>query len=324
MYKSNPNLTVGICYYYQLVGLQLTILGSSGAMPAYGRFPSSQYLFIENHHFLIDCGEGTQMQLKRYSIPVHKIDRIFISHLHGDHYLGLTGLLFSMHLQKRTNDLHIYSQPGLDEIITLQLKHSRSSLNYKVVFHPILKEKSTCLFEDDKVSVTTIPLMHKISCTGFLFAEKEKPRRINKAVLPDGILLEHIAQLKSGKDVLNSDGSVLYQNKAYTLPPKHAYSYAYCSDTMYREQIVEQITGIDLLYHEATFMTEHEDKAAITLHSTAQQAALIARKANVKQLLMGHFSARYKELDLLLAGATAEFQNSRLATEGETIDLADL
>lgn len=279
---------------------------------------------MDNHHFLIDCGEGTQMQLKRYSIPAHKIDRIFISHLHGDHYLGITGLLFSMHLQNRTNDLHLYSQPGLDEIITLQLKYSRSSLNYKVIFHPILNTASTCLFEDDKVSVFTIPLTHKVPTTGFLFAEKEKPRRINKDVLPEKILLEHIAQLKQGRDVLSPDGSVLYRNEAYTLPPKHSYSYAYCSDTLYNEKIVAQITGVDLLYHEATFMNEHNDKAAITLHSTAQQAARIARKANVKQLLLGHFSARYKELDLLLAEATAEFQNCRLANEGETIDLADL
>lgn len=304
--------------------MQLTILGSSGAMPAYGRFPSSQYLSIENHHFLIDCGEGTQMQLKRYSIPAHKIDRLFISHLHGDHYLGITGLLFSMHLQKRTNDLHLYSQPGLDEIITLQLKYSKSSLNYKLIFHAIPGQESVCLFEDDKVSVTTIPLTHKIPCTGFLFVEKEKPRRINKAVLPEGILLQHIAQLKLGHDVLNPDGSVLYKNEAYTLPPNHSYSYAYCSDTLYNEKIVEQITGIDLLYHEATFMTEHGDKAALTLHSTAQQAALIAKKAKVKQLLLGHFSARYKELDSLLAEASAEFQNCRLANEGETIDLATL
>lgn len=293
-------------------------------MPAYGRFPSSQYLFIENHHFLIDCGEGTQMQIKRYSIPAHKIDRIFISHLHGDHYLGITGLLFSMHLQKRTNDLHIYSQPGLDEIITLQLKYSKSSLNYKIIFHPILETTSTCLFEDEKLSVFTIPLTHKVPTTGFLFIEKTKPRRINKAVLPEGILLEHIAQLKQGHDVLNPDGSVLYKNEAYTLPPKHSYSYAYCSDTLYDEKIVAQITGVDLLYHEATFMTEHSDKAAITLHSTAQQAALIARDANVKQLLLGHFSARYKELDPLLAEAATVFNNCRLANEGETIDLADL
>lgn len=293
-------------------------------MPAYGRFPSSQYLSIENHHFLIDCGEGTQMQIKRYSIPAHKIDRIFISHLHGDHYLGITGLLFSMHLQKRTNDLHLYSQPGLDEIITLQLKHARSSLNYKVIFHRIPETASTCLFEDEKLSVFTIPLTHKVPTTGFLFIEKAKPRRINKAVLPEGILLEHIAQLKQGRDVLNPDGSVLYKNEAYTLSPKHSYSYAYCSDTLYDEKIVAQITGVDLLYHEATFMTEHRDKAAITLHSTAQQAALIARQANVKQLLLGHFSARYKELDLLLAEAVAEFKNCRLANEGETIDLAGL
>jgi ribonuclease Z len=229
-----------------------------------------------------------------------------------------------MHLQKRTNDLHLYSQPGLDEIITLQLKYSRSSLNYRLVFHPILENEPTCLFEDEKVSVFTIPLTHKVPCTGFLFTEKKKPQRINKEVLPKGILLQHIAQLKMGKDVFNPDGSILYKNEKYTLPPKTSYAYAYCSDTLYDEKIVSQIEGIDLLYHESTFMSAHQDKAAMTLHSTAQQAAQIAKQAKVKHLILGHFSARYKELDALLAEATKEFQNCTLAKEGETIDLADL
>ncbi len=306
------------------MSIKLTVLGSSGAMPAYGRFPSSQYLLIQNHHFLIDCGEGTQIQIKRFGVPLHKIDRIFISHLHGDHYLGLTGLLFSMHLQKRTNDLHIYSQPGLDEIIILQLKYSRSSLNFKLIFHPIVDKAPTCLFEDNKISVFTIPLTHKIPCTGFLFTEKKNQRRIDKSVLPKGMKLQHIAQLKLGHDVLHPDGSILYKNEAYTLPPRDSYSYAYCSDTLYDEKIVKQITGVDLLYHEATFMTEHMDKAEITLHSTARQAAEIAKKANAKHLMLGHFSARYKELESLRAEAAEEFQNCRLAIEGETTDLADL
>lgn len=265
------------------------------------------------------------MQIKKYSVPAHKINHVFITHLHGDHYLGLMGLLFSMHLQGRTNELHLYSQPGLDEIITLQLKHSRSSLNFKVIFHAIVdSEASTCVFDDDTVRVMTIPLTHKVSCTGFLFEEKKKQRRINKDVLPEGILLQHIAQLKSGKDVMHEDGSILYKNEAYTLPPRPSYSYAYCSDTMYDEKIVPIIQGVDLLYHESTFTNEHGDKAALTLHSTAQQAARIAKQAGVKHLLLGHFSARYKELDLLLSEATKEFQNCSLAQEGETIDLATL
>lgn len=303
------------------MSFQLTILGSSGALPAYGRFPSSQYLNIEKHHILIDCGEGIQTQLKRFSIPTHKIDKIFISHLHGDHYLGLMGLLFSMHLNRRTNDLHLYSQPGLDQIITLQLKYSKSVLNYKLIFHPIPEGNSVCLYEDKSLTVDTIPLKHKVPCTGFLFREKEKPRRIDKDKLPKNILLEHIAQLKSGKDVFNEEGDLLYKNTEYTLPPRSSHSFAYCSDTAYDENIVAQIKGVDLLYHEATFMQEHMDKAVMTLHSTTLQAATIASLAKVKCLLIGHYSARYKELDALQLEAATVFQNTKLAIEGETIDL---
>ncbi|MBZ0247940.1 MAG: MBL fold metallo-hydrolase, partial [Cyclobacteriaceae bacterium] len=227
------------------MSFQLTILGSSGAMPAYGRFPSSQYLNIEKHHILIDCGEGIQTQLKRFSIPTQKIDKIFTSHLHGDHYLGLMGLLFSMHLNRRTNELHLYSQPGLDQIITLQLKYSKSALNYKLIFHVIPEGKSVSLFEDKSLTIDTIPLKHKVPCSGFLFREKEKPRRIDKDKLPENIKLAHIAQLKSGNDVFDEEGNLLYKNTEYTLPPRPSHSFAYCSDTAYDENIVAQIKGVD-------------------------------------------------------------------------------
>ncbi|MEQ8426055.1 MAG: ribonuclease Z, partial [Cyclobacteriaceae bacterium] len=262
--------------------------------------------------------------VKRYSIPAHKVDRIFISHLHGDHYLGLMGLLFSMHLQRRTSDLHIYSQSGLDEIILLQLKHSKSTLNYKLVFHPIVDDQPHCLFEDDVLSVHTIPLQHKISCTGFLFREKDRLRNIDKKKLTECFLLEHIAQLKRGMNIYHPDGTLMYKNEDYTLPPRPPLSYAYCSDTRYDENLVEQIMNVDLLYHEATFMNEHRDKAEATLHSTASEAATIAKKAKVNQLLLGHYSARYRELDSLLAEATGIFEKTRLAIEGETIDLEKL
>lgn len=306
------------------MSFQLTILGSSGALPAYGRFPSSQYLNIHKHHILIDCGEGIQTQLKRYSIPTQKIDKIFISHLHGDHYLGLMGLLFSMHLNRRTNDLHIYSQPGLDQIIILQLKYSKSALHYKLIFHAIPEGGSTCLYEDATLTVHTIPLKHKVPCTGFLFREKEKPRRIDKTTLPKNIKLAHIAQLKKGKDVFDENNNLFYKNTDYTLPPRPSYSFAYCSDTAYDEKIADQIQGVDLLYHEATFMQEHEDKATMTLHSTTLQAAKIATLAEVKCLLIGHYSARYKELDALQTEAATVFKNTKLAIEGETIDLESL
>ncbi len=299
----------------------LTVIGSSGAVPAYGRFPSSQYLTIQNRHFLIDCGEGAQMQLTRFELPVHKLNCIFISHLHGDHYLGLTGLLFSMHLQKRTADLHLYSPPGLNEIILLQLKYSKSSLNYKIVFHPFDPTQKFILFEDNALTVETIPLIHKLPCAGFLFKEKPKPRRINKEKLKTSMLLQHIAQLKTGDDVLNEQGKIVYRNEDFTLPPKRSFSYAYCSDTAWNENMVEQIRSVDLLYHEATFMEEEMDKAIETKHSTAKQAAEMAKMCGAQKLLVGHFSARYRELEGLLAEATVIFPNTELAIEGRTFDL---
>lgn len=303
------------------MSFKLTILGSSGALPAYGRFPTAQYLSIQNRHFLIDCGEGAQMQLMRYQIPIHKIDHIFISHLHGDHYLGLMGLLFSMHLQRRTNDLHLYSQKGLDEIILLHLKYSKSSLNFTIIFHPFDASVIQELYEDEAVTVHTIPLDHKLSCAGFLFREKPKPRKINKERLHEGMLLQHIALLKTGADVHDEKGNLLYRNADYTLPPQPSLSYAFCSDTAWNEKMIEQIQGINLLYHEATFMEEEKDKAQETRHSTAAEAADIALRSGVQKLLIGHFSARYRELEPMLLEARAVFANTELAIEGNTFEL---
>lgn len=261
------------------------------------------------------------MQLGRYQIPFHKINHIFISHLHGDHFLGLMGLLFSMHLQKRVNDLHIYSVAGLDEIITVQLKHSHSSLNYTIVYHCFDAEVSTMLWEDEVMSVETIPLDHRVPCAGFLFKEKVKSHRMDKTKLHDGFLLQHIATLKTGKDVYSESGQLLYKNEDYTLPPRPSLSYAYCSDTAYYESVIDRVRGADILYHEATFIEDERDKARETRHSTAGDAARIAKAAGVKKLLIGHFSARYKELDPLLAEAKAIFDETVLAIEGETFEL---
>lgn len=303
------------------MSFKLTILGSSGALPAYGRFPSSQFLEIQSRYFLIDCGEGTQMQLMKFQLPYHKIHSIFISHLHGDHYLGLTGLLFSMHLQRRTNDLHLYSHRGLEEIILLQLKYSASVLNFNVIFHLLESGARQLIFEDDALQVESLPLKHKIPCSGFLFKEKTKPMRIAKDKLHPGIKLQHIALLKSGKNVVDETGTILYKTQEYTLPPKHSFSYAYCSDTSFLESLPEQIRHVDLLYHEATFMEEESDKATETLHSTANQAARVAQAAQVKKLLIGHFSARYRELESLLTEAQSVFPATELATEGKIIEL---
>jgi ribonuclease Z len=304
------------------MSFKLTILGSSGALPAYGRFPSCQLLEIQNQFFLIDCGEGAQLQLMKYQLPYHKIHSIFISHLHGDHYLGLMGLLFSMHLQRRVTDLHLYSHRGLDEIILLQLKFSSSVLNFKLIFHLLETDSPHVIVDEAIYSVETIPLQHKIPCSGFLFREKKKVRRINKEKIQPGMLLQHLAILKTGKDVVDDQGNLLYKNEEFTLPPKHSFSYAYCSDTSYQEKIIKQIQGVDLLYHEATFMDEEQDKAKETFHSTARQAAMIGKAAAVNQLLIGHFSARYRDLDPLLLEAQAVFPASELATEGKIIELA--
>lgn len=263
------------------------------------------------------------MQLKRYELNFHRINHIFISHLHGDHYLGLMGLLFTMHLQQRTNELHIYAHTGLDEIITVQLRYSRSSLNYPLVFHTIEKEKHQLIYEDDKIQVETIPLTHKIPSSGFLFREKPKPRKIDKNILPNGLLLQQIASLKNGEDITNTEGEVLFKNKDLTMPARLSRSYAYCSDTAYNSAIIPLIKNIDILYHEATFIEEDKQKAKDTKHSTALEAASIAQQANVKKLLLGHFSARYKDADVLKDEAQKIFANTELALEGEKFSIEE-
>jgi ribonuclease Z len=226
-----------------------------------------------------------------------------------------------MHLQKRTSELHLYSARGLDEIILLHLKYSKSVLNYNLIFHSFDPTQSALLWEDEALSVETIPLIHKIPCAGFLFREKIKPRRIDKDKLQDGMMLQHIASLKSGMDIIDDKGNIIYKNEDFTLPPRPSLSYAFCSDTAYNESLIERLKGINLLYHEATFMEDEKDKAKETMHSTAADAARIARAASVTQLAIGHFSARYKDLDPLLAEAKAIFPNTSLAIEGETFEL---
>ncbi|MBX2970783.1 MAG: ribonuclease Z [Cyclobacteriaceae bacterium] len=303
------------------MSFKITILGSSGAVPAYGRFPSAQLIEIQNKHFLVDCGEGTQMQLMQYDCPIHRINHIFISHLHGDHYLGLMGLLFTLHLNHRVNDLHLYSHHGLDEIIIAQLKYSNSALRFKLIFHMLNPGVHEILYEDNQLTVEGIPLRHKLDCTGFLFREKQKPRRIDKDRLPQDLTLQQIAALKTGADVEDESGKIRYKNTDLTLSPRKSRSYAYCSDTAFDENLVNIIQHIDVLYHEATFMEREKDKAVETLHSTAAEAATIAKHANVGKLLLGHFSARYKELEPLLDEARVVFSNCYLACEGNTFTI---
>jgi ribonuclease Z len=301
----------------------LKILGSNSAAPAYGRHPTSQLLQIQQENFLIDCGEGTQMQMLRYKIRINRINHIFISHLHGDHYLGLVGLLSTMHLQKRTQDLYLYGPPGLQEILSLQFRYSDTRLHYKIIFYPLTEGKREVILESDMLTVETIPLHHRIQCSGFLFREKPKKRRVNIPVLPEYFLPSQMGALKRGEDVLDAEGNVVFKNEDLTLPPKHSRSYAFCSDTAYFEEIIPLIEGVDLLYHESTFLQDQVERATETFHSTAFQAATIARKAHVKKLLLGHYSSRYQELMPFAEEARRVFEEVVLSVEGQNVMLEE-
>ena len=300
---------------------KLKILGSNSAAPAHNRYQTSQILNVQNHLFMIDCGEGAQMQLPKYRVKINRINHIFISHLHGDHFLGLMGLISTMHLFGRKKDLFIYGPPGLAEIITIQLKYSESNLNFKIRLYELKKDTPELIFENEFLVVQTIPLNHRVICNGFLFKEKQKPRKINKFLIPPGFSLKNMAKLKKGMDIIDEKGNIIYKNEDLTLPPKKSYSYAYCSDTKYDEGIIDQIKNVDLLYHESTFRSDKEKRAAETFHSTAKQAGTIALKASVGKLILGHYSVRYKNLDPLLSEAREVFQNAVLAKEGEDIIL---
>ena len=295
---------------------QLTILGANSATPAYGRYPTSQLLTIGNFHGLIDCGEGCQMQLIRYRVKASKISHIFISHLHGDHFYGLIGLLNTLNLNGRTEDVAIIGPGGLADIITVQLRQSRTVLKYKINFTALEPNESVCIYEDQRLTVTTLPMDHRIACWGFLFREQPKPRRINKERLSDDLSVPDLIALKEGHDLFHPDGTLRYRNDALTLEPRRSRSYAYASDTRYQPSLAEAVRGVDLLYHEATFMQADAGLAAARYHSTTVQAATVAREAHVGQLLIGHYSSRYHDLTPLLAEAQAIFANTQLAREG--------
>ncbi|MFT6970082.1 MAG: ribonuclease Z [Roseivirga sp.] len=306
------------------MSIRVKILGSNSAAPAHRRHQTSQVIFIEGQLYLMDCGEGTQLLLKRYQVKIQKINNIFITHLHGDHYLGVMGLLSTLHLTGRKKSLNLYAPPGLAEIISVQLKYSETVFNYEINFIPIDPTKNIIVHEDDFVSVSTIPLNHRIPCAGFLFTEKPKKRRIIKEKLPEEFSVRNIIKLKNGEDILDKEGNILFKNLDLTSPAKRTYQYAFCSDTKYDESIIPLIKGVDLLYHESTFTDEHKDRAALTYHSTAKQAATIALKAEVGKLILGHFSIRYMDLEPLRTEARMIFENSDLAIEGEDFILDDI
>lgn len=300
--------------------MKLTILGCYAATPRTFTNPTSQILEIKNRLFLIDCGEGTQVQLRKNKIRFSKINHIFISHLHGDHFFGLIGLVSTFTLLNRNTDLHIYGPKGIKEIIKLQLRLANSWTNYSLHFHELESNESEVVFEDDKVVVKTIPLKHRIYTNGFLFEEKMDKRKLNTdAVQNYEIDKCYFQNIKNGKDIRLEDGRVI-ENAQLTFDPKPPMSYAFCSDTAYNEAIIPIIKGVDILYHEATFLQSEETLAGKTMHSTAKEAATIALKAKVKQLVLGHYSTRYENISLFKEEAETIFPEVLLADDGRSFD----
>ncbi|MCC6726242.1 MAG: ribonuclease Z [Saprospiraceae bacterium] len=297
------------------MSFSLTILGVNAATPAFGRFPTSQVLQAHNHYFLLDCGEGTQMRMSDFSIPRHKIQQIFISHLHGDHVFGLPGLLFSYDLNGRQTPLHIYAPHGLEAMVAAQLRPG-GSLSYPLHFHVVDTQSSNLVFENETVTVQAIPLKHGIPTVGYVFREKPRPLNIRSEKIAEHQLsIPQIKAAKSGEDVLLENG-ILLRNAELTLPPAPLCSYAFLTDTMADDSVLPYIEGVSLLYHDTTFCDDFAENAALTMHSTARQAAELARKAGVGQLICGHYSSRYRELGVFLEEAKPIFENTVLGEEG--------
>ena len=300
--------------------MKLTILGCYAATPRTITNPTAQILEIRNRMFLIDCGEGTQVQLRKNKLKFSKINHIFISHLHGDHFYGLVGLISTFMLLNRQTDLHIYGPEGIKEIVLLQLRYSNSFTGYKLYFHELTSNESELIFEDEKVIVKTIPLKHRIYTNGFLFEEKIGDRKLNvDAVKVYNIETCYFQKIKNGSDITLDDGTII-PNKELTFDPIQPKSYAFCSDTVFDETIIPSIQDVDILYHETTFLESEADKAKKTMHSTAKQAALIANAANVKQLILGHYSTRYSSIDLFQQEAEVIFPNTLLADDGKVFE----
>ena len=300
--------------------MNLKILGCYAATPRTITNPTSQVLEIRNRMFLIDCGEGTQVQLRKHKIKFSSINHIFISHLHGDHCYGLIGLVSTFMLLNRVNDLHIYGPKGIKEMILLQLKLSNSYTSYGLFFHELASKESEIIFEDDKVIVRTIPLKHRVYTNGFHFQEKIRERTLNvEAVQKHKIETCYFQNIKNGKNITLDSGELIL-NKALTFDPSPPKSYAFCSDTVYDENIIDDIKNVDVLYHESTFLESEKHLSAKTMHSTAKQAATIALKANVKQLILGHYSTRYENIEMFKTEAETIFENILLADDGKNFE----
>jgi len=298
--------------------LKLIILGNGAAVPTSYQNPTSQLLVYKGKQFMIDCGEGTQMQMIKFKIRHRKLNHIFISHMHGDHYYGLIGLLSTFHLYGREEPLTISAPAALEGIIKLQLEAAKMTLKYKLIFQYLEEMGETPLCEDDSYTINAFTLKHSVPSWGFVFREKPRLRRIRKLFIEEKKLIpEQIINIKQGNDFVDSNG-ISYLNSEITESPRESSSYAYCSDTAYSESVIEHIRGVDLLYHESTFDNAMEKIAIEKKHSTAAHAAMIAEKSNAKKLLLGHFSARFSNLNILLDEAKVIFPNTVLSKEGLT------
>ncbi len=301
--------------------MKLTVLGSSSAIPTRERNLSAQLLEIAGHSLLLDCGEGTQLQLSKFKKKKSQIRYILISHLHGDHYFGLVGLISTMHMLGREKDLHIYSPNGLEEIIRLQFAASNTRLSFKLVFHIINTKKSILLFEENAYQLFTFPLKHSVETYGFKIQEKTGQRNIRKEFIQNrDIHHKWFPRIKDGEDYIDSKGRI-YPNNTITTSPQNPSSFAYMTDTAYLPERANDIVGVSLLYHEATFLNSDLEKAIARNHSTAKQAAKIAREAQVQRLLIGHFSTRYEDLNLFLDEVKLVFNNTILAEDGMEISI---
>jgi ribonuclease Z len=293
--------------------LAVTILGNNSAIPAFDRHPTSQVVTLNEHLFLVDCGEGTQMQIARYRVKRSRINHIFISHLHGDHYFGLIGLLTSMGLLGREQDLHLYGPAPLKAILDLQLKAADTALPFKLHFYPL---QNGVLVQNDKFEVSCFNVYHRIDCWGFIFREIKSPRKINgeQAKLYN-IPTSFYDKLREGNDYITPEGVVI-SNELVTIENSKGKSYAYSADTVFHEATANDVKGVDMLYHEATYLKDLEDRAIKRFHSTTVHAATTAKNACVKRLLLGHFSSKYETLEEFEKEAREIFKNTEVAFEG--------
>lgn len=297
---------------------ELTILGSNSALPTSDRYPTAQVLKMPGRLFLIDCGEGTQIQLRRNKINFSKIKHIFISHLHGDHYYGLIGLISTLNLLGLKSDIHIYAPSEIKNLLQPQLDYIKGGMVVNLIFHPLNFKKPQQIYLDKRTEVISFPLKHSISTCGFLFRELPKLANIKKEMIEyHKIPVSKIKEIKNGADFETTDGEII-PNEKLTNPSPKPVSYAFCTDTAYHEPIIDVIKDVDLLYHEATFLEAMRDFATKTLHSTTTDAANMAKRANAKKLLIGHFSARYNDIKLFEREARTVFENTEAAREGKT------